>query len=144
MASATYLYILAGNAAQAAAFTTEVGMQPTRGRYVSDDHVLRGLRDPHYVVVGTFWQRHDANRIWDTLQAAMMTQEPLIPVKWSKMEIEKLRIMASQAPASNVKLPPENDLDTEDEVVVDYVYDESGRKTRVDGKRKKGFKKINP
>lgn len=153
MPSTTYLYILAGTAAQAAAFTSEVGMSPTRGRYVSDDYILRGLRDPHYVVVGTFWQRPDANRIWDSLQAAMMTQEPLIPVKWSKEEIERLRVMASQAPASNVKLPPnpinagiENNLDSEDENEVDYVYDEDGQKTRVngkvDGKAHKRFKKI--
>lgn len=77
------LYILAGNVAQAANYAHKMLYFLTETRYVAHEPMLRGLRDPHYVVTGTFWDRHDAIQIWQTLCTACTTR-PLAPP-----EIEK-------------------------------------------------------
>ena len=79
-------YILAGNVAQAALWARDNNRSLSDTRYVAHDHMLRGLRDPWWVVTGTFWDRHDAIQIWQVLCAAYAgaTVKPLAPP-----EIEK-------------------------------------------------------
>lgn len=61
------IFILAGTAPQAACYVREHTGRLSDYRYVSSAHALRGLADPDYVVVGTFWDRPDAITIWQTL-----------------------------------------------------------------------------
>jgi hypothetical protein len=79
-------YILAGNVAQAALWSREHGYSLSDTRYVAQEHMLRGVKEPHYVVTGTFWDRHDAIKIWQILLAAYAgaTVKPLAPPEIQK------------------------------------------------------------
>jgi len=62
------LLVLAGNAAQVRDFCREYQILPNTVSYVNDESHLKGLQGPPFVVVGTFWDRPDAVRIWTELQ----------------------------------------------------------------------------
>lgn len=63
-----YVLVLAGTAAQAAEWMRAEGLTPACLRYVSSAAGIRGSEmDVPFVVTGTFWDRHDAIQIWETL-----------------------------------------------------------------------------
>lgn len=67
------LLILAGNAAQAAQYVREKNLSTLDVLYVSGEHHVRGWTSPRYAIVGTFWDRHDAIRIWQILKLCFPT-----------------------------------------------------------------------
>lgn len=64
------LYLLAGNLVQATDWVRARSITPASVRYVNDQQALRGLRNPSYVILGTFWERPDAFHIWSSLMVA--------------------------------------------------------------------------
>ena len=67
------LLILAGNHTQARAWVDDMGIKPDKVRYVIDETYVRGIKDPVFVVIGTFWERQDALQIWRSLMFTMTT-----------------------------------------------------------------------
>jgi hypothetical protein len=78
------LYILAGNSNHVAIYMRERGLQPSLVQYVRDAYRLRGLRNPTFVVLTSFWDRPDAKEIWETLkhtQTDASTLDTQIPAR---------------------------------------------------------------
>lgn len=72
------LYILAGTRAEAAAYCREKGIPLHEVRFVSRPEELRGIKDPKWVVTGTFWNSPYAIRIWEVLRVCC-TPPPVAP-----------------------------------------------------------------
>ena len=76
------LQILSGTAYEAAEWCRRAAKPFNTVRYVASFNHLRGLMDPEYVVVGTFWNRHDAVQIWAALVSACKTHPPGAPPEY--------------------------------------------------------------
>ena len=83
------IYLLAGNASQAADWCRQSKTPMSSVRYVSSADHLRGLMDPTWIVVGTFWERHDAVSIWAALVHAC-TIKPVAPPEYEPFLHKKL------------------------------------------------------
>jgi hypothetical protein len=73
------IYLLAGNAAQAANYCREHGIGLRDASYVSSPVLLRGLAEPDYAVVGTFWDHVRAIEIWKTLLSCYAGSKKPLP-----------------------------------------------------------------
>lgn len=73
------LFVLAGSAAQVRDFCNDYGVPTTSVIYVTDQTQIRGTQDPAFVVVGSFWQRHDAATLWTALQSQFLNTEATYP-----------------------------------------------------------------
>lgn len=71
------IIVCAGHASQATSWAKEMDLPLTRILYATEQSV-RGHSNPVFIVIGTFWERPDAIKIWQVLQAAMSS--PLHPI----------------------------------------------------------------
>jgi hypothetical protein len=65
------LLILAGTAAQAGVYMREHNLMPSQIAYAMSEEQIRGYQNPEYVIIGTFWDRHDCIRMWQSLKKCM-------------------------------------------------------------------------
>lgn len=85
------IYVLAGTAAQAGNFMRESGLMPSQVRYVASEDHVRGLSNPTYWIVGTFWDRSDAIRIWENLKRCMVDGRPMLAPPHIEQFLEEQR-----------------------------------------------------
>ena len=127
------LYILAGNAAQAATYCREHNISLPEARYVSQSYHLAGVKEPEYVVVGTFWDSPRSIDTWKTLLASYAGSKK--PVPRAPPHIQPfLNPVLPNAPVSNVVSIPNPNPGV---AILDPLDEPTP-------KRKKSFKKIRP
>ena len=135
------IYILAGNAAEAANYCREHNISLPDARYVHSPELLRGLVDPEFAVTGTFWDSPRAIDIWRVLLIAFIGK----PTPQAPPEIQKFLhstlitnnpvtscVMPTSCTAGFMSVPGDSELEPieEPEPVVEKK------------KKKNGFKSI--
>ncbi len=62
------LYILAGNKQEADNWAFENHRSRSDYYYVENETHIRGMRNIEYIIIGTFWDRPDAQQLHDMLR----------------------------------------------------------------------------
>lgn len=69
------IYILSGSIKEAEAYASSINLKRTDVRIINDHYQLRGIRNIHVRLVGTYYRRHDWHKYEAYLHAAGITTE---------------------------------------------------------------------